>query len=69
MEALSLPPPRRSQRRRLSAALYRRPWLKGLMTLSPPAAAFVFFYLAALVALFASAFWSVDSFTGQVVHD
>lgn len=68
MEALSLPPPRRSQRRRLSAALHRRPWLRGLLTLSPPAAAFVVFYLAALVALFVSAFWTVDSFTGQVVH-
>jgi len=69
LEALSLPPRRGSQRRRLSAALYRRPWLKGLLTLSPPAAAFVFVYLAALVALFVTAFWRVDSFTGQVVHE
>jgi putative spermidine/putrescine transport system permease protein len=68
LEALSLPPPRGSQRRRLSAALHRRPWLRGLLTLSPPAAWFVVLYLAALVALFVSAFWRVDEFTGQVVH-
>ncbi len=68
MEAASLPEPRRSQRRRLSAALHRRPWLRGALLLSPPAAWFVVLYLAALVALFVSAFWRVDSFTGDLVH-
>jgi putative spermidine/putrescine transport system permease protein len=68
LEALSLPKPRRTQRRRLSAALHRRPWLRGMLMLSPPAAWFVVLYLAALVALFVSAFWRVDEFTGQVVH-
>ena len=34
----------------------------------PPAAWFVALYLAALVALFISAFWQVDAFTGKVVH-
>jgi putative spermidine/putrescine transport system permease protein len=56
-------------RRRLSAALHRRPWLRGGLLLAPPSAWFVVLYLAALVVLFVSAFWSLDSFTGEVVHD
>jgi putative spermidine/putrescine transport system permease protein len=54
--------------RRGSAALFRRPWLRGVLTLSPPLAWFVLIYLAALAVLFVSAFWSVDPFTGDVVH-
>jgi putative spermidine/putrescine transport system permease protein len=53
---------------RVSAALHRRPWLRGLLLLSPPAAWFVGLYLAALVVLFVSAFWQVDDFTGKLVH-
>jgi putative spermidine/putrescine transport system permease protein len=52
----------------LGSGLWRRPWLRGLLLLSPPAAWFVALYLAALVALFISAFWQVDDFTGKVVH-
>ena len=55
-------------RRRLGGALHRRPWLRGLGLLAPPVGAFGFFYLAALVVLFVSAFWTVDAFTGQLVH-
>ncbi len=55
-------------RRRVSAALYRRPWLRGGLTLGAPAAWFVLIYLLALAALFISAFWSVDEFTGKLVH-
>ena len=50
------------------AALHRRPWLRGLLVLSPPAAWFVLLYLAALVILLISAFWTVDDFTGKLVH-
>jgi putative spermidine/putrescine transport system permease protein len=42
--------------------------VRALLLLSPPAAWFVGLYLAALVVLFVSAFWQVDSFTGKVVH-
>src|SRR3954462_13037204 len=49
-------------------ALHRRPWLRGLLLLSPPAVWFVALYLAALVVLFISAFWQVDDFTGKIVH-
>jgi putative spermidine/putrescine transport system permease protein len=55
-------------RGRVSGGLHRRPWLRALLLLSPPAAWFVVLYLAALVVLFVSAFWRVDDFTGQVVH-
>ena len=55
-------------RRRLGGALHSRPWLRALGLLLPPVGAFGFFYLAALVVLFVSAFWTVDAFTGQLVH-
>jgi putative spermidine/putrescine transport system permease protein len=55
-------------RRRASAALHRRPWLRAGLLLTPPSAWFVVLYLAALVALFVSAFWQVDDFTGKIVH-
>src|SRR3954452_17980363 len=60
--------PLRSARLRLSAALWRRPWLKVTLLLALPAIAFLLVYLGALVALFISAFWQVDAFTGKVVH-
>ena len=53
---------------RVSAALFRRPWLRGGLLLSGPLAWFVLIYLAALVVLFISSLWSVDSFTGNLVH-
>jgi putative spermidine/putrescine transport system permease protein len=53
----------------LSAALYRRAWLRATLLLGAPAAWFVLIYLAALVVLFVSAFWRVDEFTGELVHD
>ena len=55
-------------RMRASAALFRRPWLRAGLLLSGPLSWFVLIYLAALVLLFVSALWSVDSFTGNVVH-
>jgi len=53
----------------LSAALHRRPWLRGLLLLSAPGAWFVLIYLLALVVLFISAFWRTDEFTGALVRD
>src|SRR5438067_10861826 len=61
-------PPFREARLRLSAALWRRPWLKVMALLALPVLAFAVVYLGALVALFISSFWQVDSFTGKVVH-
>ncbi len=60
--------PRATARRRLSAALWRRPWLRAAALLVPPLGWMVVLYLASLALLFVYAFWSLDSFTGKVVH-
>jgi len=36
--------------------------------LTPPLAAFLLVYVGALIVLFISSFWTVDSFTGKVLH-
>ena len=48
--------PHWTARRRLSAALWRRPWLRATSLLVPPLGWMVVFYLAALAVLFVSAF-------------
>jgi putative spermidine/putrescine transport system permease protein len=58
----------RRPRLRLSAALWRRPWLKAVGLLTPPLGAFLLIYVGALVVLFVSSLWTVDSFTGKVIH-
>jgi putative spermidine/putrescine transport system permease protein len=60
--------PVRAARRRLSAAFWRRPWLRGVALLLPALGWLLVFYLAALAVLFVSAFWTLDSFTGKLVH-
>jgi putative spermidine/putrescine transport system permease protein len=55
-------------RRRLSAVLWRRPWLRAVALLVPPLGWMFVFYLAALAVLFVSAFWSIDAFTGKLSH-
>ncbi len=57
-----------SVRGRASAALHRRPRLRAGLLLAPPSAWFIGLYLTALFVLFVSAFWSVDPFTGDLVH-
>jgi putative spermidine/putrescine transport system permease protein len=61
--------PFRAARLRLSAALWRRPWLKAAALLALPVLAFAIVYLGALAALSVSAFWTVDAFTAQVIHN
>src|SRR5256885_5132910 len=58
----------RSARLPLSAALWRRPWLKLALLLAAPVLVFGVVYLGALASLFVSAFWQIDSFTAAVVH-
>ena len=58
----------RSVRLRLSAALWRRPWLKLALLLAAPVLAFAVVYVGALASLFVASFWQVDSFTGKLVH-
>jgi putative spermidine/putrescine transport system permease protein len=53
---------------RVSAALFRRPWLRAVLLLSAPGAWFVLIYLAALALLFVSALWKVDPLSGRLIH-
>ena len=55
-------------RHRPGAALWRRPWLRGALILSPPLAWFLVVYLASLVVLLITAFFSVNSLTGNVIY-
>ncbi len=52
----------------ITQRLRRRPWIATAAILALPACWFVVIYLASLVALFASAFWSVDSLSGEIQH-
>jgi putative spermidine/putrescine transport system permease protein len=56
-------------RTRVSAAFFRRPWLRAVLLLSGPGAWFVLIYLAALILLFLSALWKVDPLSGKIVHE
>jgi putative spermidine/putrescine transport system permease protein len=52
--------------RTLSAALWRRPWARATLLLTPPLAWFVLLYLAALVVLLITAFWQINPFTTNI---
>jgi putative spermidine/putrescine transport system permease protein len=52
--------------RRLWATLWRQPSLSTALLLALPLGWLVCIYLAALAALFISAFWTVDAFTGGI---
>ena len=58
----------RAARLRLSGLFWRHPWAKALLLLAPPLLAFALVYLAALVALFVSSFWTVNPFTTEIQH-
>jgi putative spermidine/putrescine transport system permease protein len=51
---------------RLSAALWRRPWARATLLLTPPLAWFLLIYLAALVVLLITAFWQINPFTTNI---
>jgi putative spermidine/putrescine transport system permease protein len=53
---------------RVSAALWRRPWLRASLTITPPLAWFLVIYLASLGAMLITALWSVDPFTNNLHH-
>src|SRR6266851_987372 len=52
----------------LSAFFWRFSWLRPLLLLTPPLAWFVLVYLASLVLLLITAFWTTDPFTTQIVQ-
>jgi putative spermidine/putrescine transport system permease protein len=51
---------------RLSSVLWRRPWARATLLLTPPLAWFVLLYLAALVVLLITAFWQINPFTTNI---
>jgi putative spermidine/putrescine transport system permease protein len=51
---------------RVSAALWRRPWARATILLTPPLAWFILAYLAALVVLLITAFWQINPFTTNI---
>jgi putative spermidine/putrescine transport system permease protein len=53
---------------RVSAALWRRSWLRATLTLSPPLAWFLVIYLASLAVMLVTAFWTVNPFTNTLEH-
>jgi len=62
-------PLRNSPGRRLAAFLYRRPRLQLGLLLSAPLGWLAIAYLGSLTVLFVAAFWRLDPFTAEVVHD
>ena len=61
--------PRESMGRRLSTFLYHRPRVRLAALLAAPLAWLVLAYLGSLLVLFIAAFWRLDPFTAEVVHD
>src|ERR1700686_4219032 len=67
-EAVGRPRPKGGGAGPFRALLWRFPWLRPLLLLTPPMAWFVLIYLASLVLLLITAFWSIDPFTTQIVQ-
>ena len=53
---------------RASAALWRRPWLRASLTLTPALTWFLVIYLASLVAMLITSLWTVNPFTNNLEH-
>ncbi len=51
---------------KVGAALWRRPWARATLLLTPPLAWFLVIYLAALVVLLITAFWETNPFTNNL---
>ena len=62
-------PPRPSAWRRLSSLLFRHPRAQLALLLAAPLGWLVVAYIGSLVVLFVAAFWRLDAFTAEIVHD
>ncbi len=51
---------------RVSAALWRRPWARASLLLTPPLAWFLVIYIASLAVLLVTAFWQINPFTTNI---
>jgi putative spermidine/putrescine transport system permease protein len=52
----------------LQVLLWRLPWLRPVLLLLPPVGWMLLVYLASLVLLLITAFWTIDTFTTQIVQ-
>jgi putative spermidine/putrescine transport system permease protein len=52
----------------LQRLFWRQPWLHSALLLVPPVAWFLLIYLTSLVLLLVTAFWTIDTFTSQIVQ-
>jgi putative spermidine/putrescine transport system permease protein len=52
----------------LQALLWRLPWMRAVLLLIPPLAWMVLVYFASLFLLLITAFWTIDTFTTQIVQ-
>src|SRR6201999_2226009 len=55
--------------RRISTTLYLRPWLLLLLLLTPPLLWLGIVYLGSLFSLLLQSFFSIDEFSGVIVHE
>jgi putative spermidine/putrescine transport system permease protein len=67
-EAVGRPRPKGGGAVPFRSLLWRFPWVRPLLLPTPPMAWFVLVYLASLVLLLITAFWSIDPFTTQIVQ-
>jgi putative spermidine/putrescine transport system permease protein len=56
----------KDRRHSLSAVLWRRPWARATLLLTPPLAWFILIYLASLLVLLVTAFWQINPFTTNI---
>jgi len=68
VETLGRPRPKSGGAFPFQALLWRVPWLRPALLLVPPLAWFVLIYLAALVLLLITAFWTIDTFTTKIIQ-
>jgi putative spermidine/putrescine transport system permease protein len=59
-------PRRKGGASRVQSLLWRWPWLRSSLLLTPPLAWFVLVYMASLVLLLITAFWQINPFTTQI---
>jgi putative spermidine/putrescine transport system permease protein len=52
----------------LQALMWRLPWLRSVLLLIPPMGWMLLVYVASLVLLLITAFWTIDTFTTQIVQ-
>lgn len=68
VEAVRRPRPKGGGAVPFSALFWRLPGLRSALLLAPPLLWFVVIYLASLVTLLITAFWTIDPFTTQIVQ-